>query len=63
MSDQLSRSIPGWTHVYSGKVRDMYLYALLSWLAGTFSHFLLEKPLCRALPVWFHRVFVPKTDA
>ena len=49
--------------LHSGKVRDMYLYALLSWLVGTVSHFLLEKPLCRALPVWFHRVFVPKTDA
>lgn len=27
MSDQLSRSIPGWTHVYSGKVRDIYIPA------------------------------------
>lgn len=25
MTDQLSRSIPGWTHVYSGKVRDIYI--------------------------------------
>lgn len=27
MNDQLSRSIPGWTHVYSGKVRDIYIPA------------------------------------
>ncbi|MBR5951491.1 MAG: phosphoribosylaminoimidazolesuccinocarboxamide synthase [Actinomycetaceae bacterium] len=27
MTDQVSRSIPGWTHVYSGKVRDIYVPA------------------------------------
>jgi len=47
----------------SGKLSDMYLYALISWLVGTASHFLLEKPLCRYLPIWWRKVFVPQKEA
>lgn len=41
----------------------MYLFALLAWLVGTASHFLLEKPLRTLLPKWWGMVFVREEQA
>lgn len=42
---------------------SMYLFALIAWMAGALSHFLLEKPLRKWVPVWWARAFEKKEAA
>jgi len=49
---------PEW--MSSGRPVDMYVFGAATWVIGAVSHYLLEKPLNRLLPVWWKKIFVKK---
>lgn len=46
--------------VFSQTVGGMYLFTLFAWIVGALSHYLIERPLTKYLPIIWNHLFVRK---